>query len=131
MFLQHIFSLPLETIFSLYKDFVLEERHGFNKKTYGLFLKDLIKVQLLLVTLGCPIGYAFLKLLEFERLVLYASIFYVCLSFVLISLFPHLIWPLFNTFVKIEKEGVIEKVEALCKEVKYPLKKLYQMDGSK
>jgi len=131
MFLQHLFSLPLETVFGLYKDFVIEEKHGFNKKTYGLFFKDLIKVQLLLLALGCPIGYAFLKLLEFERLVLYASIFYVCLSFLLISLFPHVIWPLFNTFVKIEKEGVVDKVEALCKEVKYPLKKLYQMDGSK
>jgi len=131
MYLQYMFSLPLEIVFSLYKDFVIEERHGFNKKTYGLFLKDLIKVQLLILAIGCPIGYAFLKLLEFERLVLYATAFYVCISFLLISLFPHVIWPLFNTFVKIEREGVIEKVEALCKEVNYPLKKLYQMDGSK
>merc|ERR1719204_1383592 len=131
LYLQNIFSLPLEIAFSLYKDFVIEEKHGFNRKTVGLFVKDLIKVQLLLIALGGPIGYAFLWLLGFERLVLYASIFYICLSFLLISLFPHVIWPLFNKFVKIEKEGVSEQVEALCKEVKYPLKKLYQMDGSK
>jgi len=131
LYIQNILSLPLEIAFSLYKDFVIEEKHGFNKKTFGLFVKDLIKVQLLLIAIGGPIGYAFLKLLEFERLVLYASIFYICLSFLLISLFPHVIWPLFNKFVKIEREGVIEKVEALCKEVKYPLTKLYQMDGSK
>jgi len=131
LYMQNMFSLPLETVFALYKDFVIEEKHGFNKKTLSLFVKDLVKVQLLIIALGGPIGYAFLKLLEFERLVLYASIFYICLSFLLISLFPHVIWPLFNKFVKIEREGVIEKVEALCKEVDYPLKKLYQMDGSK
>jgi len=131
MYLQNMFMLPLETVFALYKDFVIEERHGFNKKTIGLFVKDLVKVQLLIVVIGAPIGYGFFKLLEFERFVLYASLFYICLSFLLISLFPHVIWPLFNKFTKIEKEGVTEKVEALCKEVKYPLKKLYQMDGSK
>jgi len=131
MYLQNVVALPLQTMFSIYKDFVIEERHGFNKKTCGLFFKDLIKVQLLILAIGCPIGYAFLKLLQFERIVLYASTFYVCISFLLISLFPHVIWPLFNTFVKIEREGVIEKVEALCKDVNYPLKKLYQMDGSK
>jgi len=131
LYLQNLFMLPLETVFALYKDFVIEEKYGFNKKTKGLFVKDLIKVQLLLVAIGAPVGYGFLKLLEFERVVLYASMFYICLSFLLISLFPHVIWPLFNKFTKIEKEGVTEKVEALCKEVKYPLKKLYQMDGSK
>ena len=26
-----------------YKDFVLEEAHGFNKKTYNLFFMDLLK----------------------------------------------------------------------------------------
>jgi len=131
MYVQTLFMLPVETIFALYKDFVIEERHGFNKKIIGLFVKDLVKVQLLLVVIGAPVGYGFFKLLEFERFVLYASLFYICLSFLLISLFPHVIWPLFNKFTKIEKEGVTEKVEALCKEVKYPLKKLYQMDGSK
>jgi len=131
MYLQNVVLVPLQTVFSVYKDFVIEEKHGFNKKTCGLFVKDLIKVQLLILAIGCPIGYFFLRLLQFERIVLYASTFYICISFVLISLFPHVIWPLFNTFVKIEREGVIEKVEALCNEVKYPLKKLYQMDGSK
>jgi len=131
MYIQILVVLPMETVFGLYKDFVIEERHGFNKKTIRLFVMDLLKVQLLIVAIGAPVGYAFLKLLEFERVLLYSSIFYVCLSFLLISLFPHVIWPLFNTFTKIEKEGVVESIEGLCKEVKYPLKKLYQMDGSK
>jgi len=131
LYLQILFMLPLKTAFALFKDFVIEAKYGYNKKTVGLFVKDLIKVQLLLVAIGAPVGYGFLKLLEYERVVLYASMFYICLSFLLISLFPHVIWPLFNKFTKIDKEGVTENVEALCKEVKYPLKKLYQMDGSK
>eukprot|EP00282_Hemiselmis_andersenii_P046840 CAMPEP_0172092364 /NCGR_PEP_ID=MMETSP1043-20130122/25400_1 /TAXON_ID=464988 /ORGANISM="Hemiselmis andersenii, Strain CCMP441" /LENGTH=214 /DNA_ID=CAMNT_0012755075 /DNA_START=1 /DNA_END=641 /DNA_ORIENTATION=+ len=43
-------SLPWE----MYREFVLEERHGFNKQSLSLFLMDQIKTYLLMVILGMP-----------------------------------------------------------------------------
>ena len=45
-------------MFSLYKDFVIEEKHGFNKKTVGLFISDLFKglaIQFILAGILIPI----------------------------------------------------------------------------
>ncbi len=36
-------DLVLGTPFSLYSTFVIEQKHGFNKQTLGLFLMDVIK----------------------------------------------------------------------------------------
>lgn len=39
---QTIIGLP----FSLYSTFVIEERHGFNKQTLGLFMADKVRIVL-------------------------------------------------------------------------------------
>merc|ERR1719410_2467018 len=122
MYLATLMTMPLDIIFSLYKDFVIEARHGFNKKTLALFITDLIKVQVLTIVFGAPIGWGFFKLLSYERFILFCSIFYVSVAFLGISLFPHIIWPLFNKFEPITKDGVEEQVNALCETVGYPLK---------
>lgn len=54
--LSSIPSLPL----SIYHTFVLEEKHGFNKTTPGLFVADLLKGVLLAVALGAPFLSAFI-----------------------------------------------------------------------
>ena len=38
----HVIQFPMIG-FSFYEDFVIEEKHGFNKKTYALFFTDLVK----------------------------------------------------------------------------------------
>ena len=49
-------TLPL----SLYQTFVLEEKHGFNKTTPGLFAVDLVKGWLVGFVIGVPFLSAFL-----------------------------------------------------------------------
>lgn len=48
--------LPLE----IYHTFVLEEKHGFNKTTPGLFVADLLKGWMLAIVIGAPFLSAFL-----------------------------------------------------------------------
>ena len=55
-----VVSLPL----SLYKVFVIEERHGFNKQTIGLFFMDMIKSHLIGLLIGSPILAAFIFLVQ-------------------------------------------------------------------
>src|SRR6185436_13880983 len=49
--LQAIIGLPL----SLYRTFGIEQRFGFNRMTWKLYLSDLVKQTLLAVVLGLPL----------------------------------------------------------------------------
>lgn len=53
-------SLPL----SVYSTFVLEEKHGFNKTTPGLFITDMIKSWALGIVIGSPFLAAFLYVFQ-------------------------------------------------------------------
>lgn len=59
-FLSSIPTLPL----SIYGTFVLEEKHGFNKTTPGLFVADLLKGWGLAFALGAPFLAAFLHIFQ-------------------------------------------------------------------
>lgn len=50
--------------FSLYQAFVLEEKHGFNKMTLGLFFTDMLKGWALGAVIGIPFLSAFLWILR-------------------------------------------------------------------
>ena len=45
----------LTTPFSLYKNFVIEEKFGFNKMTIGTFIMDKLKGYFLMIIIGAPI----------------------------------------------------------------------------
>jgi STE24 endopeptidase len=59
-FLSTLPSLPL----SIYQTFVLEEKHGFNKTTLGLFAADLLKSWMLAFVIGGPFIAIFLYIVK-------------------------------------------------------------------
>lgn len=58
--LSSIPNIPL----SVYSTFVLEEKHGFNKTTPGLFVADLLKGWAVAFVLGTPFLAAFLYIFK-------------------------------------------------------------------
>jgi STE24 endopeptidase len=50
--------------FSLYSTFVIESRHGFNKQTIWMFIRDMIKGTFLSVILGPPIVAAIIFIVQ-------------------------------------------------------------------
>lgn len=60
MVLGEVVSIP----FQLYSDFVVEERHGFNKKTIGLFIKDKVLTLALTCGIGGPLACAAIWLVK-------------------------------------------------------------------
>lgn len=50
-----IINTIVDVPFALYSDFVLEEKHGFNKKTIGLFVKDLFLSLIVQGVFGLPV----------------------------------------------------------------------------
>jgi len=122
---------------SLYKTFVLEEKHGFNKQTIGLWISDYIKTTFLSALLGLPLIAAFLWIVRWagEAFVQYVMMLMMGIVLFMYVGYPYLIAPLFNKFRHLsdfpEYQEVKTRTEALAKRINFPLGRLWVIDGSK
>lgn len=128
MFWSQITDLP----FSLYSTFVIEARHGFNKQTIWLFIRDMIKGIILAIIIGPPIVAAIIVIVQKggPYLAIYLWGFMLVLSLVMMTVYPVLIAPLFNKFTPLPEGELRLKIEHLASSLKFPLKKLFVVDGS-
>ncbi|KAH7427021.1 hypothetical protein KP509_10G026600 [Ceratopteris richardii] len=127
-----IWSQVTELPFSLYSTFVIEARHGFNKQTIWLFFKDLLVSMGLMVVLGPPVVAAIIVIVQRSGpyLAIYLWAFILMLSLLLMAIYPILIAPLFNKFTPLPGGPLREKIEKLAASLRFPLKKLFVIDGS-
>lgn len=128
MFWSQLTDLP----FSLYSTFVIESRHGFNKQTIWLFIRDMIKGIALAVVIGPPIVAAIIFIVQKggPYLAIYLWAFMLVVSLVMMTVYPILIAPLFNKFTPLPDGNLRIKIESLASSLKFPLKKLFVVDGS-
>ena len=124
-----LFDLP----FSLYGQFVIEQRFGFNKMTVGLWLADLAKMAAVATVLGLPLLLAVLWLMDRAGTYwwLYAWLLWVGFSLLLQVIVPTFIAPLFNRFEPLTDDGLRVRIEALLRKCGFASKGLFVMDGSK
>jgi STE24 endopeptidase len=123
----------LELPFSLYQTFVVEERFGFNKMTWKLWLGDLLK--------STPAGRADrpadrrtdpLADGRGRRMWwLWAWAAWMGFNLLLLVVYPTFIAPLFNKFQPLEDETLKARVTALMQRCGFAAKGLFVMDGSK
>ncbi|XP_010919128.1 CAAX prenyl protease 1 homolog [Elaeis guineensis] len=127
-----VWSQITDLPFSLYSTFVIEARHGFNKQTIWLFFRDMFKGICLSILLGPPIVAAIIVIVQKggPYLAIYLWAFMFVLSIVMMTLYPILIAPLFNKFTPLPEGELREKIEKLAASLKFPLKKLFVVDGS-
>ncbi|XP_068650120.1 CAAX prenyl protease 1 homolog [Aristolochia californica] len=127
-----VWSQITDLPFSLYSTFVIEARHGFNKQTIWLFVRDMLKGMAISVVLGPPIVAAIIVIVQKggPYLAIYLWGFMFVLSIVMMTVYPILIAPLFNKFTPLPDGGLREKIEKLASSLKFPLKKLFVVDGS-
>ncbi|CCJ30223.1 unnamed protein product [Pneumocystis jirovecii] len=132
-FILNISVLILNLPTSIYSTFVLEERFGFNKQTPSLFITDLLKSQILLIVIGGPVLFVFLKIVAYfgQIFFYYLWLFVLVFQIVMILIYPAFIQPLFNKLTPLPEGELKTKVENLASELKFPLKKIYVIDGSK
>ena len=126
---QALVGLPL----SLYRIFGIEQRFGFNRMTWRLYLSDLAKQTALVLVLGLPIILAVLWLMQHMGSLwwLYAWLVLTAFSIVLQLIFPALILPLFNKFTPVAEGELAQRVGALLERCGFKSRGLYMMDGSK
>jgi len=129
MLISGLVDLPL----SLYRQFVIEARHGFNRMTLGLFFADLLKQTLLGALIGAPVILAVLWLMGAmgDRWWLYVWLFWSAFNLLLMFVYPTWIAPLFNKFAPLEEGDMKARVEALLARCGFRSSGLFVMDGSK
>jgi STE24 endopeptidase len=128
-----LLSSLLEAPFGLYRTFVIEERFGFNKMTFALYLKDAVKGLLLGAVLGLPLLFGVLWLMERMGAYWWLYVWLVWMGFNLLVLFiyPSFIAPLFNKFTPMQDEALKARIEALLAKCGFKASGLFVMDGSK
>lgn len=127
--LRTLLSLP----FSVYSVFVIEGRYGFNKTTVRTFMADLLKGTALTVLLGTPLLAALLWFFETagEWAWVYAWLAVTGYSLAVTFIAPTWIMPLFNKFTPLADGELRRAILDYAAKMKFPIKDLYVMDGSK
>ena len=123
----------LDLPFTLYSTFRLEERFGFNKMTFKLWLADLVKSTLVGVVVGLPIVALILWLMGSAGNLwwLWTWVVWMGFNLLVLVLFPTVIAPLFNKFKPLDDEALKTRVTALMQRCGFAAKGLFVMDGSK
>jgi STE24 endopeptidase len=133
-----IFSLMLisgliDLPFSLYRQFVIEARHGFNRMTIALFFTDLLKQTLIGTLIGAPVILAVLWLMGEMGAYwwFYVWLFWCVFNLLILFIYPTWIAPLFNKFSPLEDGEMKTRIETLLVRCGFRSNGLYVMDGSK
>ncbi|MFZ3139271.1 M48 family metallopeptidase [Polaromonas sp.] len=123
----------LDLPFALYKTFRLEERFGFNKMTFKLWLADLVKSTLVGAVVGLPVMALVLWLMGSagEGWWLWTWAVWMGFNLLVLVLFPTVIAPLFNKFKPLDDAALKARVTALMQRCGFAAKGLFVMDGSK
>ncbi len=121
--------------FSIYRNFILEERFGFNRMTIKTFTGDLIKELILTLALGIPLIYAILYLMNMSTIGEYWWIYvWAILSFFTITMmwiYPTFIAPIFNKFKPLENNSLRNRIDNLLDRTGFGSDGIFIMDGSK
>lgn len=127
--LSALVDLPL----SLYAQFVVEARFGFNRMTLALFFTDLIKQTALGLLIGTPVLFAVLWLMARMGSVwwLYVWLFWCGFNLLILLVYPNWIAPLFNRFSPLDDAPLKARVDALLARCGFKTSGLFVMDGSR
>ena len=123
----------VEQPLNLYRQFRLEQRFGFNRMTWRLYLSDGLKGLLLSLVLGTPVLLAALWLMRQggDQWWFWVWLLWVGFNVVALLIFPTVIAPLFNRFEPLPEGPTRERIEGLLHRAQFATKGLFVMDGSR
>lgn len=123
----------LNTPFSYYQTFVIEEKFGFNKTTIKTFITDKVKGWLMIIVFGGGILAMVLWFFEWvgTSFWLYTWGLITVFSIFMNLFYSKLIVPLFNKQEPLEEGSLKTKIESYAKNVGFELKNIFVINGSK
>ena len=128
-----LLSAIVDLPFSLYRQFRLEARFGFNRMTLNLFVSDMMKSTLIGVALGAPLLALVLWLMAAAGNAwwIYAWLVWVGFNLGVLVLYPTVIAPLFNKFEPLADAALKTRIETLLAGCGFASRGVFVMDGSK
>ncbi len=122
-------ELPL----SLYRQFRVEARFGFNRQTPAGFFADLLKQTLIGLALGGPLILLVLWLMGIMGATWWLWVWAVWMGFnlLILTVYPTLIAPLFNKFTPLQDLNLKQRIENLLTRAGFHASGVFVMDGSR
>ena len=121
--------------FSIYRNFVLEQKFGFNRMTVKTFIADLIKEILLTLILMIPLIYTILYLMNISSIGdywwIYVWIIISLFTLIMMWIYPSFIAPIFNKFNPLDNESLKNRINNLLERTGFGSDGIFVMDGSK
>jgi STE24 endopeptidase len=118
--------------FDAYATFVIEERFGFNRTSFGTWAADLVKGAALAFALGAPLLAALLWIFESVPLAwLWGWVLVTACSMLLAYVAPTWLLPIFNRFEPLPEGSLRTSIESLAERCDFPLAEVSVMDGSR
>ncbi|MFM9912053.1 MAG: M48 family metallopeptidase [Methylophilaceae bacterium] len=129
MFVTSVVDLP----FDYYKNFVIDERFGFNKMTPAMFFQDMVKHTILGLVMGLPLLLAALWLMQGagEYWWLWLWCVWSAFNLLMLAVYPTFIAPFFNKFSPMTDESLKTRIEKLLAKCGFKSQGLFVMDGSR
>jgi STE24 endopeptidase len=126
---QTLLSVP----FSLYLNFVLEKRFGFNTMKLGTWAFDSIKGLFLGAVIGLPLLFLLYLFMDGTGSLwwLWAAAIFSLIDLILSLLYPLVIAPLFNKFKPMEEGSLKSRIGELADRLSFRVSGIFVMDGSK
>jgi len=127
--LKSVIALP----FSIYSTFSIEERFGFNKTTWKIFISDLCKQFILSISIGGILLSGVLAFFEYAGPHAWFYCWIASIVFMIVMQFvvPTWIMPLFNKFKPLEPGALKSAIMAYANSIDFSLNNVFIMDGSK
>jgi STE24 endopeptidase len=126
-------SGALDLPFEIYGIFRIEQRFGFNRTHWRLYVADLAKGLLLGAMVGLPIAALILWIMGAAGSLwwLWAWGAWMAFQALILVLYPTIIAPLFNKFEPLADETLTARVQSLMARCGFAAKGLFVMDGSR
>ena len=128
-----VVSALIDLPFELVSTFRIEQRFGFNRMTWRLYLVDMLKGAAVGIAIGMPVAALILWIMGATGALwwLWAWAAWMVFNLAALVLYPTVIAPLFNTFEPLADASLEQRVQALMARCGFASKGLFVMDGSK
>jgi STE24 endopeptidase len=112
---------------------VIEEKYGFNTRTFKIWLLDLLKSLLITVIIGTALLSLLLIMVKYTGNSWWIWAWFIFFSFQILMavIYPIIIAPIFNKFIPLEQGELSEKIAHLVENEGFTLKGVFQMDAGK
>jgi STE24 endopeptidase len=119
--------------FSLYRNFKIENRYGFNTMTAKLWSTDMIKSLVITAILGTLVTAAALSIVQASpvRWWLWVWAFLLVFGIFMMYISPYVIEPLFFKFEPVKAEGLENKIRLLMERAGLKVSRVFQVDASR